>query len=436
MLPPLAVLALAVSTPSRRVAYFDSQGIIQRGPAPSSSPRVYFPVHKSLNLIAGAPGALKAAMLTEEQAAAFTDDSDAVLACVGRAAASSPLGQRAAELCGSVPGQASLWLLDVSHVDPPPELPGEWLAIRGGAGAYSVLEGLGDSDEAAALASVRGMALWHRSIPHCAKCGARTAAKRAGRQRQCTSEACGARFRPRIEPSILVLVTHNGKACLGRKAAWPAGRYSTLAGFVSSLHSLPDAHTACPFHGLSPSCVTLLHTLFQPRVLPRAQGCSTCLALFDARRIREQLALRPSCSQPAPFTASRLVVHALTQTIKISTLFRARGCVACRSILDSSRIRELLALCPACSQVPPKGSYKRTSRPNRPLLLMFTLYIHYQSLSFTQGAKLRGPQGDTRRSPELSFPLLSYTHVRRPVTTLRAPYPPSPSSTHSTGGSR
>lgn len=50
------------------------------------------------------------------------------------------------------------------------------------------------------------MALWHRSIPHCAKCGAKTESKRAGRQRQCTSESCGARFRPRIEPSILVLV--------------------------------------------------------------------------------------------------------------------------------------------------------------------------------------------------------------------------------------
>jgi hypothetical protein len=233
MLAQLAVLALAAPPLSRRVAYFDSQGIIQRGPAPSSSPRVYFPVHNGLSLIAGAPGALRAAMLNEEQAGAFADDSGAVLACIGRAFASSPLGNRAAELCGSVPGQASLWLLDLSHLQAPPELPGEWLPIRGGAGAYSVLECLEDDDEAAALASVRGMALWHRSIPHCAKCGARTKAKRAGRQRQCTSKACGARFRPRIEPSILVLVIHGDKACLGRKAAWPAGRYSTLAGFVS-----------------------------------------------------------------------------------------------------------------------------------------------------------------------------------------------------------
>ena len=42
------------------------------------------------------------------------------------------------------------------------------------------------------------------------------------------------RFRPRLDASAIVLVLDESRehCLLGRKAAWPAGRYSTLAGFV------------------------------------------------------------------------------------------------------------------------------------------------------------------------------------------------------------
>jgi NAD+ diphosphatase len=38
-----------------------------------------------------------------------------------------------------------------------------------------------------------------------------------------------------------VLVTDGERALLGRQAAWPAGRYSTIAGFVEPGESLEDA---------------------------------------------------------------------------------------------------------------------------------------------------------------------------------------------------
>mmetsp|Transcript_15614 Transcript_15614/g.47433 ORF Transcript_15614/g.47433 Transcript_15614/m.47433 type:complete len:242 (+) Transcript_15614:161-886(+) len=232
MLSWLLALAISVSPPLRRAAFFDSQGAIVRGAAPPSSPRVYLPVHSGLSLIEGSPGDYRASFLTESDVQGLVNEQGSIAACIGRATEASLLGRRLAERCGCAPGDASLWVLDVSHRDTPPEFPGQWLAIRGGAGAYTVLEGLQDDADAALLASARGFAHWHRSIPHCAKCGARTESKRAGRQRQCINESCGARFRPRIEPSILVLVVKGDRACLGRKASWPTGRYSTLAGFV------------------------------------------------------------------------------------------------------------------------------------------------------------------------------------------------------------
>lgn len=58
---------------------------------------------------------------------------------------------------------------------------------------------------------------------------------------RCTSATCGAEHFPRLDPAIIVLVTDGERALLGRQAAWPEGRYSTIAGFVEPGESLEDA---------------------------------------------------------------------------------------------------------------------------------------------------------------------------------------------------
>jgi NAD+ diphosphatase len=58
---------------------------------------------------------------------------------------------------------------------------------------------------------------------------------------KCTAPSCGAEQFPRLDPAIIVLVTDGERALLGRQAAWPAGRYSTIAGFVEPGESLEDA---------------------------------------------------------------------------------------------------------------------------------------------------------------------------------------------------
>lgn len=95
--------------------------------------------------------------------------------------------------------------------------------------------------EAGLLAYARALVYWRERHRHCGACGTPTAAGDAGHVMTCTNPACGAQFFPRIDPAIIVLVTDGERALLGRQAAWPRGRYSTIAGFVEPGESFEDA---------------------------------------------------------------------------------------------------------------------------------------------------------------------------------------------------
>jgi NAD+ diphosphatase len=109
--------------------------------------------------------------------------------------------------------------------------------------SYGGLRELGAvlSDREAGIAvHLVGLANWHAVHTHCANCGAHTEVVEAGHVRQCP--VCGRSHFPRSDPAIIVLVTDDqDRALLGRNAAWPEGRYSTLAGFVEPGESLEAA---------------------------------------------------------------------------------------------------------------------------------------------------------------------------------------------------
>lgn len=98
-----------------------------------------------------------------------------------------------------------------------------------------------DHDEAGLLAYARAMISWRRRHRHCGSCGAPTRAEQAGHVMACSDDTCRSQVFPRLDPAIIVLVTDGERALLGRQSAWPAGRYSTLAGFVEPGESLEDA---------------------------------------------------------------------------------------------------------------------------------------------------------------------------------------------------
>lgn len=96
-------------------------------------------------------------------------------------------------------------------------------------------------DAASLLAYVRALVHWRARHRFCGQCGAPNVPIRAGHVMRCT--ACGTETFPRLDPAIIVLVADAGgdRALLGRQASWPAGRYSTIAGFVEAGENLEDA---------------------------------------------------------------------------------------------------------------------------------------------------------------------------------------------------
>jgi NAD+ diphosphatase len=93
--------------------------------------------------------------------------------------------------------------------------------------------------EAGLAAYLMALLNWHRRHRFCANCGAATTVAEAGYSRRCGS--CGAVHFPRTDPVVIMLVENAGRVLLGRRAGWPPGQYSALAGFVAPGESLEEA---------------------------------------------------------------------------------------------------------------------------------------------------------------------------------------------------
>jgi NAD+ diphosphatase len=93
--------------------------------------------------------------------------------------------------------------------------------------------------EAAVVAQARSMADWHQRTRFCARCGGGTTSVEGGGRRQC--DVCGERHYPRVDPSIIVLVEHDGQALLVGRNGGTEGRRSCVAGFVETGESVEEA---------------------------------------------------------------------------------------------------------------------------------------------------------------------------------------------------
>jgi NAD+ diphosphatase len=96
------------------------------------------------------------------------------------------------------------------------------------------------AEEAALGAYAASLIHWHRRHRFCAACGAPTEPADGGHERRCA--ACDAHHFPRTDPVVIVRVAdERDRLLLGRQAAWPAGRFSILAGFVEPGETLEEA---------------------------------------------------------------------------------------------------------------------------------------------------------------------------------------------------
>ena len=97
------------------------------------------------------------------------------------------------------------------------------------------------ADEANLAAHARALVLWHGATLFCSRCGSAAQPDAGGNMRRCSNPDCSQPVFPRTDPAIIVLVAAGDRCVLGRKADWPEGRYSTIAGFVEPGESVEDA---------------------------------------------------------------------------------------------------------------------------------------------------------------------------------------------------
>jgi NAD+ diphosphatase len=155
-------------------------------------------------------------------------------------------------------------------------------------------------DEAGILAYAKAMVEWHRRHLFCGRSGEPNVAAEGG---HLLVGGQGSRQFPRVDPAIIVLVSHGPCCLLGRQRSWPEEHYSTIAGFVEPGESLEDAVRREVWEETNVELDTVSYHSSQPWPFPsslmvgyRAAAKSTAIAcndgeLADARWFsRDQLA--------------------------------------------------------------------------------------------------------------------------------------------------
>ena len=120
-----------------------------------------------------------------------------------------------------------------------PALDAEGFGVDAGAELVASLQwshlrriGSGLSARDAGLATTAvALAAWHETHPRCPRCGSLTDVVQAGWVRRCPADS--SEHYPRTDPAVIMAVVDDAdRLLLGHSAQWPAGRMSTLAGFV------------------------------------------------------------------------------------------------------------------------------------------------------------------------------------------------------------
>lgn len=95
-----------------------------------------------------------------------------------------------------------------------------------------------DPEDFRLAGTARQKAEWIRTHRFCSHCAARTELDPRTEGLTCTR--CGQIHYPRVAPAVIVLVQRGREALLGRSSRFPAGVYSTLAGFVEPGETLEE----------------------------------------------------------------------------------------------------------------------------------------------------------------------------------------------------
>jgi NAD+ diphosphatase len=130
-----------------------------------------------------------------------------------------------------------------------------------------------DAKHAGILAYAKALHYWQHRHRFCGVCGSPNRLSSAGHRMVCSSEECARESFPRIDPAIIVLVTHGDACLLGRSPNWPPHRFSTLAGFVEPGESLEDAVAREVFEEAEVRLASIRYVSSQPWPFPASAMC-------------------------------------------------------------------------------------------------------------------------------------------------------------------
>jgi NAD+ diphosphatase len=130
-----------------------------------------------------------------------------------------------------------------------------------------------DSKHAGVLAYAKALHYWQYRHAFCGICGNTNRLESSGHKLVCSNEECGRQSFPRIDPAIIVLITHKNACLLGRNASWPPKRFSALAGFVEPGESLEDALVREVFEEAKVRLKSIRYVSSQPWPFPASAMC-------------------------------------------------------------------------------------------------------------------------------------------------------------------
>jgi NAD+ diphosphatase len=104
--------------------------------------------------------------------------------------------------------------------------------------AFNAIDDRIDSQTLTLAGLAKQILHWEKQSRHCSHCGAQTVDITASWGKRCTS--CKYEHYPHIHPCAIILVKRGNELLLTRKAEWPAGRYSLVAGFLDFGESLEE----------------------------------------------------------------------------------------------------------------------------------------------------------------------------------------------------
>jgi NAD+ diphosphatase len=163
------------------------------------------------------------------------------------------------------------------------------------------------------LAYARALHYWQHRHAFCGVCGTPNLLRSAGHRMICSNEECARESFPRIDPAIIVLVTHKDACLLGRNSKWPPKQFSTLAGFVEPGESLEDAVVREVFEEVQVHLEDIRYVSSQPWPFPASAMCG-----FYAEATDRNTAVSEEVEETRWFTVESLTRAVLEDEIRLS----------------------------------------------------------------------------------------------------------------------